>query len=68
MTGPVDEASLLATLERWLLPHMTGVQSLRGLKSLNVNQAFTGTCLTIPCCNVWIVSCLGITLCRREAE
>lgn len=39
---PVDEASLLATLERWLLPHMTGVQSLRGLKSLNVNQALRG--------------------------
>lgn len=38
----VDEASLLATLERWLLPHMSGVQSLRGLKSLNVNQALRG--------------------------
>lgn len=38
----VDEASLLATLENWLLPHMTGVQSLRGLKSLNVNQALRG--------------------------
>ncbi|KFS75044.1 ATP-dependent helicase HrpB, partial [Salmonella enterica subsp. enterica serovar Bareilly str. CFSAN000236] len=38
----VDEASLLATLENWLLPHMTGVQSSRGLKSLNVNQALRG--------------------------
>ncbi|ECC1504865.1 ATP-dependent helicase HrpB [Salmonella enterica subsp. houtenae] len=38
----VDEASLLATLENWLLPHMTGVQSLRGLKSLNVAQALRG--------------------------
>ncbi len=38
----VDEVSLLATLENWLLPHMTGVQSLRGLKSLNVNQALRG--------------------------
>lgn len=38
----VDEASLLATLENWLLPYMTGVQSLRGLKSLNVAQALRG--------------------------
>ncbi|MFP1455119.1 hypothetical protein ACLB1O_18910 [Escherichia coli] len=30
----VDNESLLATLETWLLPHMTGVHSLRGLKSL----------------------------------
>ncbi|EEA7600532.1 hypothetical protein GMM39_03940 [Salmonella enterica subsp. enterica] len=32
----------LATLENWLLPHMTGVQSLRSLKSLNVTQALRG--------------------------
>ncbi|EEM2500911.1 TPA: ATP-dependent helicase HrpB [Salmonella enterica subsp. indica] len=38
----VDEASLMATLENWLLPHMTGVQSLRSLKSLNVTQALRG--------------------------
>ncbi|EDL5463680.1 ATP-dependent RNA helicase HrpB, partial [Salmonella enterica subsp. enterica serovar Kentucky] len=38
----VDQASLLATLENWLLPHMTGVQSLRSLKSLNVTQALRG--------------------------
>ncbi|WP_315941783.1 ATP-dependent helicase C-terminal domain-containing protein, partial [Salmonella enterica] len=38
----VDEVSLLATLENWLLPHMTGVQSLRSLKSLNVTQALWG--------------------------
>lgn len=38
----VDEVSLLATLENWLLPHMTGVQSLRSLKSLNVTQALRG--------------------------
>lgn len=38
----VDEASLLATLENWLLPHVTGVQSLRSLKSLNVTQALRG--------------------------
>ncbi|HCL5343758.1 TPA: ATP-dependent helicase HrpB [Salmonella enterica] len=38
----VDEASLLATLENWLLPHMSGVQSLRSLKSLNVTQALRG--------------------------
>ncbi|HCC4722673.1 TPA: ATP-dependent helicase HrpB [Citrobacter freundii] len=35
----VDEDSLLATLERWLLPHMSGVRSLRALKAVNVGQA-----------------------------
>ncbi|HIH4535495.1 TPA: ATP-dependent helicase HrpB [Citrobacter freundii] len=35
----VDEDSLLKTLERWLLPHMSGVHSLRALKALNVGQA-----------------------------
>ncbi|WP_333499093.1 ATP-dependent helicase HrpB [Kluyvera sp. CHPC 1.2972] len=35
----VDDASLLAALESWLLPHMSGVHSLRGLKSLDVHQA-----------------------------
>lgn len=35
----VDEASLLASLESWLLPQMTGVHSLRGLKSVNVGLA-----------------------------
>ncbi|HFZ8995090.1 TPA: ATP-dependent helicase HrpB [Citrobacter freundii] len=35
----VDDASLLNTLESWLLPQMTGVHSLRALKALNVNQA-----------------------------
>ncbi|WP_436858406.1 ATP-dependent helicase HrpB [Citrobacter tructae] len=38
----VDEATLLATLESWLLPHMSGVKSLRGLKSLDVYQALRG--------------------------
>ncbi|MDU1876468.1 ATP-dependent helicase HrpB [Citrobacter sp.] len=38
----VDEDSLLATLETWLLPHMSGVQSLRALKALNVGQALRG--------------------------
>lgn len=38
----VDEDSLLATLESWLLPHMSGVHSLRALKALNVGQAFRG--------------------------
>lgn len=38
----VDEASLLATLESWLLPHMSGVHSLRALKALNVAQALRG--------------------------
>ncbi|QRG78398.1 ATP-dependent helicase HrpB [Citrobacter sp. R56] len=35
----VDEASLLASLESWLLPQMTGVHSLRGLKAVNVGLA-----------------------------
>lgn len=35
----VDDVSLLAALESWLLPHMSGVHSLRGLKSLDVHQA-----------------------------
>ncbi|MCX9006817.1 ATP-dependent helicase HrpB [Citrobacter portucalensis] len=35
----VDEDSLLASLETWLLPHMSGVHSLRALKALNVGQA-----------------------------
>ncbi|MEN1557724.1 ATP-dependent helicase HrpB, partial [Pseudomonas aeruginosa] len=38
----VDDESLLATLETWLLPHMTGVHSLRGLKSLDIYQALRG--------------------------
>lgn len=38
----VDEESLLATLESWLLPHMSGVHSLRALKALNVAQALRG--------------------------
>ncbi|HHG9063946.1 TPA: ATP-dependent helicase HrpB [Citrobacter freundii] len=38
----VDEDSLLKTLERWLLPHMSGVHSLRALKALNVCQALRG--------------------------
>lgn len=38
----VDDESLLAALETWLLPHMTGVHSLRGLKSLDIYQALRG--------------------------
>lgn len=38
----VDEDSLLATLESWLLLHMSGVHSLRALKALNVGQALRG--------------------------
>ena len=38
----VDEDSLLATLESWLLPHMSGVHSLRALKAINVGQALRG--------------------------
>ena len=35
----VDEATLLDELESWLLPHMSGVHSLRGLKSVDICQA-----------------------------
>ncbi|WNY88562.1 ATP-dependent helicase HrpB [Leclercia adecarboxylata] len=35
----VDEASLLANLENWLLPQMSGVHSLRALKALDVKAA-----------------------------
>ncbi|CAI8882668.1 ATP-dependent helicase HrpB [Kosakonia quasisacchari] len=35
----VDEASLLENLEQWLLPQMSGIRSLRELKSLDVTQA-----------------------------
>ncbi|MFA9596616.1 ATP-dependent helicase HrpB [Citrobacter telavivensis] len=38
----VDDRTLLATLENWLLPHMSGVHSLRDLKSLDVHQALSG--------------------------
>lgn len=35
----VDDASLLASLEAWLLPQMAGVHSLRALKALDISQA-----------------------------
>lgn len=35
----VDDASLLASFEAWLLPQMSGVHSLRALKALDVRQA-----------------------------
>ena len=35
----VDDASLLESLEAWLLPQMSGVHSLRALKALDVRQA-----------------------------
>jgi len=35
----VDDASLLDTLEEWLLPQMGGIRSLRDLQSLDVGQA-----------------------------
>ncbi|MDY1036967.1 ATP-dependent helicase HrpB [Lelliottia sp. CFBP8978] len=35
----VDDESLLATLEEWLLPQMSGVHSLRALKTLDVRGA-----------------------------
>ena len=38
----VDDASLLASLEAWLLPQMNGVHSLRALKALDLRQGATG--------------------------
>ncbi|MDF7761911.1 ATP-dependent helicase HrpB [Kosakonia cowanii] len=35
----VDDASLLNTLEEWLLPQMGGIRSLRDLQTLDVGQA-----------------------------
>lgn len=35
----VDDASLLAQLETWLLPQMHGVKSLRALKNVNIREA-----------------------------
>ena len=35
----VDDETLLAMLERWLLPQMSGVHSLRALKALDVKTA-----------------------------
>ncbi|QJQ17361.1 ATP-dependent helicase HrpB [Enterobacter hormaechei] len=35
----VDDETLLATLEQWLLPQMNGVYSLRALKALDVKAA-----------------------------
>lgn len=35
----VDDASLLDTLETWLLPQMGGIRSLRDLQTLDVGQA-----------------------------
>ena len=35
----VDDETLLATLERWLLPQMSGVHTLRALKALDVKTA-----------------------------
>ncbi|MBB1198736.1 ATP-dependent helicase HrpB [Enterobacteriaceae bacterium 89] len=38
----VDDEALLTGLESWLLPHMTGVHSLKALKGLNMVQALQG--------------------------
>lgn len=38
----VDEASLLDSLERWLLPHMGGVRSLQQLRRIDLAQALYG--------------------------
>ncbi len=38
----VDDASLLDTVERWLLPQMSGVRSLQALKRIDLAQALYG--------------------------
>ncbi|MBB1581977.1 ATP-dependent helicase HrpB [Serratia sp. OS31] len=36
---PVDDESLLASLEQWLLPSLSGVRDMRGLKQVNIAEA-----------------------------
>lgn len=36
---PVDDESLLASLEQWLLPSLGGVRDMRGLKQVNIAEA-----------------------------
>ncbi len=36
---PVDDETLLDTLESWLLPSLSGVRDLRGLKQVNIAEA-----------------------------
>nr|WP_263458385.1 ATP-dependent helicase HrpB [Brenneria tiliae] len=36
---PVDDDTLLATLERWLLPSLSGVRDLRALRQINLGEA-----------------------------
>lgn len=38
---PVDDDTLLATLERWLLPSLSGVRDLRALRQINLGEALT---------------------------
>ncbi|ELY1863381.1 ATP-dependent helicase HrpB [Serratia marcescens] len=37
----MDEESLLAALEQWLLPSLNGVRDLRGLKQVNIAEALS---------------------------
>jgi ATP-dependent helicase HrpB len=36
---PVDDETLIDTLESWLLPSLNGVRDLRGLKQVNIAEA-----------------------------
>ncbi|WP_189636428.1 ATP-dependent helicase HrpB [Serratia quinivorans] len=36
---PVDDEALLASLEQWLLPSLSGVRDMRGLKQVNIAEA-----------------------------
>ncbi|WP_413515194.1 ATP-dependent helicase HrpB [Serratia proteamaculans] len=36
---PVDDDSLLVSLEQWLLPSLSGVRDMRGLKQVNIAEA-----------------------------
>jgi len=38
----MDDEALLAGLEAWLLPHISGVHSLKALKALNIREAIQG--------------------------
>lgn len=62
----VDDASLLASLETWLLPQMNGVHSLRALKALDLRQALQDW-RHGRCARSWIASCRRTIPCRPAA-
>jgi ATP-dependent helicase HrpB len=62
----VDDDSLLETLERWLLPQMSGVHSLRA-ESAGCGSGVTGL-LDWSLRNVWIVNCRALHCADRKPD